>query len=92
MLKNPSPETLRTALIHLEREEREELFWLQHGLESREKLQKVSAAVRELRALLAEVLLAGCKCTAGNYDDACPAHGSGVVIVSHPHGAERDWR
>jgi len=58
MLKNPSPDTIKTALLYLEREEKDESFWeLRGGCANREKLQRLRIAIRDLRAFLAESLL-----------------------------------
>jgi len=76
MLKNPSADTIKTALLYLEREEKDESFWeLRRGCKNREKLARLRIAIRELRSILSETLL------------TAPALSKG-----QPHGAERDWR
>jgi len=81
MLKNPSAETLKTALLYLEREEKDESFLeARLGVVDREALSRIRIAIRELRSLLAQTLL---------HDWTPPPSGA---RCGQPHGSERDWR
>jgi len=58
---------------------------------------RTAVAVLLIRAAVAQLddrgaLVPACGCTPGDYRDDCPTHGSGVPVVSQPHGAERDWK
>lgn len=81
MLKNPSADTLKTALLYMEREEAEKSFWeARHGVVDREALSRLRIAIRELRTLLAQTLL---------HEWTPPPAGA---RSNQPHGAERDWK
>lgn len=79
MLKNPSADTVKTALLYMEREESEKSFWeARHGVVDREALIRLRLAIRELRAFLSQTLL---------HDYTPPPE-----TTQTPHGAERDWK